>query len=666
MISNKTSDLLQDIFETHEFNLYQIFLIYEFACKETGITAILNKHYTIQSLYNDCMANMILMFPELERNDAFDELWKNTLTIFEDSNFPVLYEIGKQEQKAIYNHYKQQIDEYIRDKVKKLDKNHKFLLYAFLIDHPENGYELDDRWKLNFEHLIEPIVNVREIHLDLRNFLINLGIAHKGYSISSSGKTSGIDYSYPYYFKEICEVLIDIIKKEIDLDVTQLKETQKKKDTENIKKMIQFEYNNGRPPTEREMVKNLNFRIFDSEYYKNLIEWPAKYDQAEIPIIEKKSEEVLKKFDNPSLYDLIINLDLDFFMAKKIEKYLKGKNLIMSLPTLPEKKEAIEYISEPQEIPEAKKPKIDVFRGGDWKIEGDQSVFYYKVKVKNVSNLVIPNIQIFLTSVPRGLEVLSDKYKIEYLRPNSYESPTFKLRAKESCVGDVIQALVTYIDPSGREDLSIPVEPFEIKYVCNLLVPEKVTPREFEQKTSLMEEQKIILDCDISPLEVERILSPLLIRNNFFLLQQMEDTQDEQYRIINAFARGLYDQKDVGLSVVMQKQEHGTTLVIKAMSDIMEKLMDILSHISGQCDEIKSNTELLKEYVPRIDEIFAKLGTLDNIEQYLKEHLATDWEKIKDAWNKYKAKTILLRDFLGILLKISGKKAIKHLIEKFI
>jgi hypothetical protein len=102
------------------------------------------------------------------------------------------------------------------------------------------------------------------------------------------------------------------------------------------------------------------------------------------------------------------------------------------------------------------------------------------------------------------------------------------------------------------------------------------------------------------------------------------------------------------------------------MSEMMEKLMDILTHISSQCDEIKSNTELIKEYLPLFEDIFTKLGTLDNIELYLKEHLATDWEKIKGIWKEYKAKNIGLKELIAVILKISGKKALKILVDKFI
>ena len=89
---------------------------------------------------------------------------------------------------------------------------------------------------------------------------------------------------------------------------------------------------------------------------------------------------------------------------------------------------------------------FDILRGGDWRIEGQQSVFYFKVKIVNNFPHVITNIQVILTSIPTGLKADSDRYIIERLNPNSYESPVFKLKAKTSCIGDVIKGIVIFQD----------------------------------------------------------------------------------------------------------------------------------------------------------------------------------------------------------------------------
>ena len=62
----------------------------------------------------------------------------------------------------------------------------------------------------------------------------------------------------------------------------------------------------------------------------------------------------------------------------------------------------------------------------------------------------------------------------------------------------------------------------------------------------------------------------------------------------------------MGLSIAVKKMEEGSKLVIRAMSDRTEKITDLLKDFSIKLDDIKSNTELIKEYTSPIEEIFNK------------------------------------------------------------
>lgn len=319
-----------------------------------------------------------------------------------------------------------------------------------------------------------------------------------------------------------------------------------------------------------------------------------------------------------------------------------------------------EPIPTPQPPSVFKSKELEVLRGGDWKIEGDQSVFYYKVKIQNNSQFVITNIQILLTSIPRGLEVQTDRYKIDYLKPNSLESPTFKLNAKESCVGDVIEGLITYTDPMGSQQ-SVSVQPFKIKYVCNLLSPKEISRKEFNEKVEFMEEKKIIIDSNLDISELELKIEKIVKNCNFAMLQQIQETQDENFRKIEGFAEGLYDKQDVALSVAVKKMDYGSKLVVKAMSDRPEKLTDLLKDFSVKLDDIKSDTELIKEYTSQIEEIFEKT---EDLETFLRTRLATDFEKIKNAWEDYKTGKIGKKELIIEGIKMIGKQFMKKMIVK--
>ncbi len=206
------------------------------------------------------------------------------------------------------------------------------------------------------------------------------------------------------------------------------------------------------------------------------------------------------------------------------------------------------------------------------------------------------------------------------------------------------------------------IQSFEIKYVCNLLVPKEISKTEFDKNTILMDDQRLIVECDGSLEEVEKSLESILHENNFYLLKQTLDSQGEgeDFLKMEGYAEGKYDKKDVALSVIMQKMEEHTQLIIKAMSDEKAKLTDILKDISNQCDDIKSDNELIKEYSSQIENIFDKL---DDVESFLKKNLASDFEKIKYVWEDYKLGKINRKQFIKEGIKLIGKKFIKILLK---
>jgi len=302
-----------------------------------------------------------------------------------------------------------------------------------------------------------------------------------------------------------------------------------------------------------------------------------------------------------------------------------------------------------------KKNEVEVLRGGDWKVEEDQSVFYYKPKIINNSKFVITNIQILLTQVPSCLEVIVDRSKIAFLRPRSFEAPTLKLKALESCVGDIIGAIVTYTNPSGNQE-TIDIQPFEIEYVCNLLVPKQITRKDYEKKVKKMNAKELVIDCGLNVEETQNALSSILLQNNFFLLEQLKQAQDTSYRTLEGFAQGRYDKEDVALSLTMEKKDDNTLVIIKGMSEKVEKLTDLLRDINVKCDSIKSDTILIKQYTEQISGL---IDGIKDLESYLRKRIGSDVDKIKVALDDYRngkiKKVTLITKCIGVL----GKRFVK-------
>jgi len=426
-----------------------------------------------------------------------------------------------------------------------------------------------------------------------------------------------------------------------------------KEKTSKVSQVLEFMMNVGEAITKGDLVKALDFTLDEADEYLKTLDSTIRYKKSEIDEIKARAEEALKQFTQPTLYDLVVTLGFDHVTAMKVGRYLTKTGVISKFGKIQAKVTSVQ--PEPIAAP-LERIKLEIRRGGDWGVEGDQSIFKYKLKVHNSSEVILTNIRIHLTSIPRSLEVDSELYKIEHLRPHSYESPVFKLKARESCVGDVIEGVISYVDPFGKQHMET-IEPFRIEYVCNLLTPKQVTEREFRQNIVSMDKKEIIIDSDLAPDDLEKELASILESNNFFLLDKVPEPVESEVREFKGYAEGKYDKEDVALSVVMQQMpDQSTNLVIKAMSEREEKLIDLLRDINVKCDDIKSCNELILEYSMKIEQV---IDQIDNLEDFLIRHLGKDFEQIKHVWSNYKKGVIGKKGLIAEGAKILGKRFLK-------
>jgi len=90
-------------------------------------------------------------------------------------------------------------------------------------------------------------------------------------------------------------------------------------------------------------------------------------------------------------------------------------------------------------------------------------------------------------------------------------------------------------------------------------------------------------------------------------------------------------------------------------------LIDITLDAVDVLRGIKDDTELISQYTSYIEQVFDKI---EDIEDYLKSHLASEFEKIRNAWQDYKEGKIDKRELIKIGLKQIGKKFLKIFIQK--
>jgi len=103
----------------------------------------------------------------------------------------------------------------------------------------------------------------------------------------------------------------------------------------NIKKILEYEFENQREITKAEMVNQLDLEISEVEYYSKLLTNPVDYEQSETKNFEQLAMKILKKYIEPSLYDLVVTLNYNLETAQKIGKFLRDKYLIEEFRIFP-------------------------------------------------------------------------------------------------------------------------------------------------------------------------------------------------------------------------------------------------------------------------------------------------------------------------------------------
>jgi len=88
-------------------------------------------------------------------------------------------------------------------------------------------------------------------------------------------------------------------------------------------------------PSGKELIRIVDLNIKDIEIYEELINQLPKESFSENQEIKNKASEAIKRFDDPSLYDLLLTLNYDIETARKVGKYLIDSNMINEFSRVP-------------------------------------------------------------------------------------------------------------------------------------------------------------------------------------------------------------------------------------------------------------------------------------------------------------------------------------------
>jgi len=238
-----------------------------------------------------------------------------------------------------------------------------------------------------------------------------------------------------------------------------------------------------------------------------------------------------------------------------------------------------------QTSPKTQTQLVRAMRGGEF--IGNRMRF--KVKVFNDSPYTITDVRVFLISYPsESLRLASEDDDAYYakIEPNGFRSPTFDFLPTQDCVRGEICGGVSYVDMKGQPH-SMTTKPFIIRSVCDLLIPDQIAPREFEQKLKQLECGEIgVKVSDWTPEEMyEKALRIVEDANFYEVSSDMEIDNRIVHANISGLARGKYTGKSVavellisgpsgkrGASCRIKVSGEDQAMILPAIDDLRERL----------------------------------------------------------------------------------------------
>jgi hypothetical protein len=241
-----------------------------------------------------------------------------------------------------------------------------------------------------------------------------------------------------------------------------------------------------------------------------------------------------------------------------------------------------------------KEKGVKALRGGEF--VGNRMRF--KVKVLNESPYMITDVTIYLISYPKEALRLAgeeDDCKFSKIEPGGFRSPTFDFLPTQDCVRGEIVAGVSYVDMKGKAH-TLSTEPFVIRAVCDLLIPDQVSPKDFALKLKSHEQGEIVIKVEEwTPEEMFEKSLRIVDESNFFEVSSELHVKDGvAFGKITGMAKGKYTGKEIGvqISITGPSEETGASctirvsgedqaMILPAIDDLKERLSAWLCPMCG-------------------------------------------------------------------------------------
>ncbi|MFW9957031.1 MAG: hypothetical protein ACFFCT_03080 [Candidatus Odinarchaeota archaeon] len=234
----------------------------------------------------------------------------------------------------------------------------------------------------------------------------------------------------------------------------------------------------------------------------------------------------------------------------------------------------------------------------------------FKAKVTNESTYTITDVKIYLLSYPHeALRLIGEDDKFfSKIEPNGFRSPSFDFLPTQDCVRGNIVAAVSFMDMRGQPHTLI-AKPFVIRSVCDLLIPEQMSPQDFALMLKKLEHGEVNIRVnEWTPEEMHEKVLRILDDSNFFEVDsKIENSDGVIFGQITGSAKGKYTGKSVaveimvtgpsgrrGASCIIRVSGEDQAMILPAIDDLKERLSAWLCPLCGSPLTLE-NVEDLKD-----------------------------------------------------------------------
>lgn len=242
-------------------------------------------------------------------------------------------------------------------------------------------------------------------------------------------------------------------------------------------------------------------------------------------------------------------------------------------------------LADAKSVPPRKEEGVEVRRGGEF--IGNRMRF--KVKILNDSPYTITDVTVYLLSYPKeALRFAGEDHDVFFskIEPGGFRSPKFDFLPTQDCVKGEIVAGVSYMDMRGQPH-TLTAKPFIIRSVCDLLIPQQVSPQDFKLKLKELECGEIAIKIiEWTPEEMFEKSLRIVGDSNFFEVSSNSDVnEDVFFGTIKGFAKGKYTGKSVGVEITItgpsmkkgasctiQVSGEDQAMILPAIDDLKERL----------------------------------------------------------------------------------------------